>query len=97
MSELNRRLSALAQQQPHDATTVLQAATITPLPNKRGNYSVVVMIILLLIALVIVTASSKHYQRRAVNITNEKALFYTKNSVQFRPIASNNVRFFVVI
>ena len=61
MSELNRRLSALAQQQPHDATTVLQAATITPLPNKRGNYSVVVMIILLLIALVI----GVHYWRQS--------------------------------
>lgn len=52
MSELNRRLSALAQQQPYDATMVLQAATIKPLPNKRGNYAVAVMIILLLIALV---------------------------------------------
>ncbi|PSU83526.1 tetratricopeptide repeat protein [Photobacterium phosphoreum] len=61
MSELNRRLSALAQQQPDDATTVLQAATITPLPNKRGNYSVVVMIILLLIGLVV----GGHYWRQS--------------------------------
>ena len=62
MSELNRRLSALAQQS-HDATPVLQAATIKPLPNKRGRYG---MAILLMAVILLFVGGVIHWLRVTV-------------------------------
>ena len=62
MSELNRRLSALAQQS-HDATPVLQAATIKPLPNKRGRYG---MAILLMAVILLFAGGVIHWLRVTV-------------------------------
>ncbi len=58
MSELNRRLSALAQQQSHAADIALEPATIKPIPTHRHRTIVAIIIGLLVIAIIIVLSKS---------------------------------------
>ncbi|SMY36601.1 tetratricopeptide repeat protein [Photobacterium andalusiense] len=58
MSELNRRLSALAQQQPHGADMALEPATIRPIPRYRHRIVVAIIMGLLVIAIFIVFSKS---------------------------------------
>lgn len=78
MSELNRRLSALAQQS-HAEPKELQAATITPLPNKRGRYGRAI----LLIAVILLFVGGTIYWQRSI-VT--PVLFPSVSSVTTVPV-----------
>lgn len=69
MSELNRRLSALAQQQPHTADIALEPAMIKPIPTHRHRTVVAIIMGLLVIAIIIVFSKSWH---QSVTVTTKK-------------------------